>query len=71
MPNQAKNSALEFHFPDFGISVNSVTGTKKSASSLSKAMTGIHTKLPPYTAPRATPLSQKHTLGNCILVKQR
>lgn len=33
-------------------------------------MTGIHTKLPPYTAPRATPLSQKHTLGNCILVKQ-
>ena len=34
-------------------------------------MTGIHTKLPPYTAPRATPLSQKHTLGNCILVKQR
>lgn len=72
-PNQAMNSALEFHFPGFGILVTSVTGTKFCFLTLfskgvlpslifsvqARPLTEICIKLPHQPAPKATLLSER------------
>lgn len=63
------NSALEFHFPDFGISATSMNGTKTlppvtfskgvlpslTLSVQAKLLTEIHIKLPHYISFQAPP----------------